>query len=70
MPWIDRHAAHKSVVIEESISLKAAFFRLQSRLNGAVPVGRGLVDAVSPRPTSISHADTFKREARRCAIEN
>lgn len=40
--------AAQSAVIEESISVKAAFFRLQGRLNRAVPVGRGLAVAVSP----------------------
>lgn len=48
MAAIDRNAPHKSAVIEESINVKAAFFRLQRRLNRVVPVGSGLVDAVSP----------------------
>lgn len=48
MAAIDRAAPHKSAVIEESINVKAAFFRLQRRLNRVVPVGSGLVDAVSP----------------------
>ena len=37
-----RRAATKARVIEESISVKTALFRLQRRLNRAVPVGRGL----------------------------